>query len=42
MEVTEFHALEILTAQCRLSHLLWDSLDEWDSLQDGWKQVRWR
>ncbi|XP_030273772.1 dynein heavy chain 6, axonemal isoform X2 [Sparus aurata] len=40
MEVTEFHALEILTAQCRLSHLLWDSLDEWDSLQDGWKQSK--
>ena len=42
MEVTEFHALESLTAQCRLSHLLWDSVEEWDSLQDGWRQVRWR
>ncbi|XP_036933614.1 dynein heavy chain 6, axonemal [Acanthopagrus latus] len=40
MEVTEFHALESLTAQCRLSHLLWDSVEEWDSLQDGWRQSK--
>ncbi|KAG7222919.1 hypothetical protein INR49_015972, partial [Caranx melampygus] len=38
MEVTTFHLLEALSAEFRLMQLLWDSLDEWDSLQDGWGQ----
>ncbi|XP_067440238.1 dynein axonemal heavy chain 6 [Thunnus thynnus] len=37
-EVTKFDALEELTAEFRLKQLLWDSLEEWDSLQDGWRQ----
>lgn len=40
MEVTVFHVLESLTAEFRLVQLLWDSQDEWDSLQDGWRQVK--
>ncbi|XP_071360020.1 dynein axonemal heavy chain 6 [Trachinotus anak] len=37
-EVTKFDTLEELTAKFRLMQLLWDSLEEWDSLQDGWRQ----
>ncbi|XP_070836417.1 dynein axonemal heavy chain 6 [Chaetodon trifascialis] len=37
-EVTKFDTLEELTAEFRLKQLLWDSLEEWDSLQDGWMQ----
>lgn len=40
MELTKFDTLEELTADFRLKKLLWDSQEEWDSLQDGWKQVR--
>uniref|UniRef100_A0A3Q3ICB6 AAA+ ATPase domain-containing protein n=1 Tax=Monopterus albus TaxID=43700 RepID=A0A3Q3ICB6_MONAL len=38
VEVTKFDTLEELTAECRLKQLLWDSLEEWDSLQDNWQQ----
>lgn len=38
--MTKFDILEELTAEFRLKQLLWDSLEEWDSLQDGWRQVR--
>ncbi|XP_070782457.1 dynein axonemal heavy chain 6 [Enoplosus armatus] len=38
VEVTKFDTLEKLTAEFRLKQLLWDSLEEWDSLQDGWRQ----
>uniref|UniRef100_A0A3B4T6A4 Dynein axonemal heavy chain 6 n=1 Tax=Seriola dumerili TaxID=41447 RepID=A0A3B4T6A4_SERDU len=38
VEVTKFDALEKLTAEFKLMQLLWDSLEEWDSLQDGWRQ----
>ncbi|XP_076584320.1 dynein axonemal heavy chain 6 [Chaetodon auriga] len=38
VEVTKFDTLEELTAEFRLKQLLWDSLEEWDSLQDGWRQ----
>ncbi|KAG7485670.1 dynein heavy chain 6, axonemal [Solea senegalensis] len=38
MEVTKFDTLEELTAEIRLKQLLWDSLEEWDSLQSGWQQ----
>lgn len=40
VEVTKFDALAELIAEFRLKKLLWDSLEEWDSLSDGWKQVR--
>ncbi|XP_070710496.1 dynein axonemal heavy chain 6 [Pempheris klunzingeri] len=38
VEVTKFDTLEELTSEFRLKQLLWDSLEEWDSLQDGWIQ----
>nr|XP_019939373.1 PREDICTED: dynein heavy chain 6, axonemal [Paralichthys olivaceus] len=38
VEVTKFDTLDELTADLRLKQLLWDSLEEWDSLQDGWQQ----
>ncbi|KAM9845816.1 dynein axonemal heavy chain 6 [Aulostomus maculatus] len=38
MEVTKFDYLDDLTAEFRLKQLLWDSLEEWVSLQDGWRQ----
>ncbi|XP_029289697.1 LOW QUALITY PROTEIN: dynein heavy chain 6, axonemal [Cottoperca gobio] len=38
VEVTRFDTLEELTAEFRLKQLLWDSLEEWDSLSDGWRQ----
>ncbi|XP_038570255.1 dynein heavy chain 6, axonemal isoform X1 [Micropterus salmoides] len=38
VEVTKFDTLEDLTAEFRLKQLLWDSLEEWDSLQEGWRQ----
>ncbi|XP_040003149.1 dynein heavy chain 6, axonemal [Xiphias gladius] len=38
VEVTKFDTLEELTAEFRLKQLLWDALEEWDSLQDGWRQ----
>ncbi|XP_027139394.1 dynein heavy chain 6, axonemal [Larimichthys crocea] len=38
VEVTKFDSLEELTAAFRLKQLLWNSLEEWDSLQDGWRQ----
>lgn len=40
MEVTKFDTLEELTGEFRLVQLLWNCLDEWDSLQGGWTQVR--
>lgn len=38
--MTKFENLEELSAEFRLKRLLWDSLEEWDSLQKGWSQVR--
>ncbi|XP_078146083.1 dynein axonemal heavy chain 6 [Centroberyx gerrardi] len=38
VEVTKFEALEDLSVDVRLKQLLWDSLEEWDSLHDGWMQ----
>uniref|UniRef100_A0A8C4HQX9 AAA+ ATPase domain-containing protein n=1 Tax=Dicentrarchus labrax TaxID=13489 RepID=A0A8C4HQX9_DICLA len=39
VEVTKFDSLEELTTEFRLKQLLWDSLEEWKSLQDGWRQT---
>nr|XP_015200901.1 PREDICTED: dynein heavy chain 6, axonemal [Lepisosteus oculatus] len=36
VEVTKYDALEELSAELKLKQLLWDSLEEWDALQDGW------
>uniref|UniRef100_A0A8C4HR50 Dynein, axonemal, heavy chain 6 n=2 Tax=Dicentrarchus labrax TaxID=13489 RepID=A0A8C4HR50_DICLA len=38
VEVTKFDTLEELVSEFRLKQLLWDSLEEWESLQDGWRQ----
>ncbi|XP_051801201.1 dynein axonemal heavy chain 6 isoform X2 [Acanthochromis polyacanthus] len=38
LEMTKFDTLEKLTADFRLKQLLWDSMEEWDSLQYGWWQ----
>nr|XP_057922299.1 dynein axonemal heavy chain 6 isoform X3 [Doryrhamphus excisus] len=38
LEVTKFDDLDDLKAEFRLKRLLWDSQEEWDSLQDRWKQ----
>ncbi|XP_054635035.1 dynein axonemal heavy chain 6 isoform X2 [Dunckerocampus dactyliophorus] len=38
LEVTKFDDLDDLKAEFRLKKLLWDSQEEWDSLQDKWKQ----
>nr|XP_029134611.1 dynein heavy chain 6, axonemal [Labrus bergylta] len=37
-QVTKFDTLEELISKFRLKQLLWKSLEEWDSLQDGWRQ----
>ncbi|KAF7660832.1 hypothetical protein LDENG_00274280 [Lucifuga dentata] len=36
--VTKFESLENLSAEIGLNHLLWDCLEEWESLLDGWMQ----
>ncbi|XP_026216049.1 dynein heavy chain 6, axonemal isoform X2 [Anabas testudineus] len=38
VEVTKFDALDDLTAEYRLKQLLWDCVEKWDVLQDGWRQ----
>uniref|UniRef100_A0A5F8HIF6 Dynein axonemal heavy chain 6 n=1 Tax=Monodelphis domestica TaxID=13616 RepID=A0A5F8HIF6_MONDO len=36
VEVSKFEALEEVSAELKLKQLLWDSLSEWDLLQDNW------
>ncbi|XP_070092321.1 dynein axonemal heavy chain 6 isoform X4 [Equus caballus] len=36
VEVSKFEALEEVSAELKLKHLLWDSLSEWDQLQKEW------
>lgn len=38
--MTRFESLEELSAEVKLKHLLWDSLEEWKHLQNSWMQVR--
>ncbi|KAM8878755.1 dynein axonemal heavy chain 6 isoform 3-T3 [Spinachia spinachia] len=38
MEVTKFDALDEEISKFRLKQLLWDCLEKWDSLSDGWTQ----
>ncbi|KAA8595375.1 hypothetical protein FQN60_012510 [Etheostoma spectabile] len=38
VEETKFTVLTEFIAEFRLKKLLWDSLEEWDSLSDGWTQ----
>ncbi|KAM8939967.1 dynein axonemal heavy chain 6 [Pelodytes ibericus] len=39
VEVTKFDALEEISAEVKLKQLLWDSLSEWDVLQDEWMKA---
>ncbi|KAK3507623.1 hypothetical protein QTP70_031174 [Hemibagrus guttatus] len=38
VEVTKYDSLEELSAEVKLKHLLWDSLEEWEKLQNSWIQ----
>jgi len=37
--VTKYDTLEELTAEVKLKQLLWDSLEEWENLENSWLQV---
>ncbi|KAM3623278.1 uncharacterized protein V6R79_009492 [Siganus canaliculatus] len=39
MEITKFDTLERAVAQVKLKQLLWSYLEEWGSLEDGWRQT---
>ncbi|RXN25582.1 dynein heavy chain axonemal [Labeo rohita] len=38
VEVTKYDTLEELTAEVKLKQLLWDSLEEWENLENSWLQ----
>ncbi|KAK2908777.1 hypothetical protein Q8A67_004614 [Cirrhinus molitorella] len=38
VEVTKYETLEELTAEVKLKQLLWDSLEEWENLENSWLQ----
>ena len=40
VEVSKFDALEEVSAELKLKQLLWDSLSEWDQLQQEWLKVK--
>ncbi|KAI5628238.1 dynein heavy chain 6, axonemal isoform X2 [Silurus asotus] len=40
VEVTKYDALEELSSDMKLKVLLWDSLEEWDKLQNSWMQSK--
>ncbi|KAG9259763.1 dynein heavy chain 6, axonemal, partial [Astyanax mexicanus] len=40
VDVTKYESLEELSAEVKLKHLLWDALEEWDSLQNDWMQTK--
>ncbi|XP_012666455.1 dynein heavy chain 6, axonemal [Otolemur garnettii] len=40
VEVSKFEALEEVSAELKLKQLLWDSLSEWDKLQEEWLQSK--
>ena len=42
VEVSKFDALEEVSAELKLKQLLWDSLSEWDQLQQEWLKVKKR
>lgn len=37
--MTKYDSLEELSADVKLKHLLWDSLEEWEKWQNSWMQV---
>lgn len=38
--MSKFDALEEVSAELKLKQLLWDSLSEWDQLQQEWLKVK--
>ncbi|XP_074141707.1 dynein axonemal heavy chain 6 isoform X2 [Sminthopsis crassicaudata] len=40
VEVSKFEALEEVCAELKLKQLLWDSLSEWDVLQEDWLECK--
>ncbi|KAJ8245285.1 hypothetical protein GJAV_G00269100 [Gymnothorax javanicus] len=40
VEVTKYEALEELSSEVKLKQLLWDSLEEWESLQAVWMETK--
>ncbi|KAJ8402442.1 hypothetical protein AAFF_G00369310 [Aldrovandia affinis] len=40
VEVTKYEILDELSMEMKLKHLLWDSLEEWESLQAGWMESK--
>ncbi|KAM6202366.1 dynein axonemal heavy chain 6 [Rhynchocyon petersi] len=40
VEVSKFDALEEVSAELKLKQLLWDSISEWDNLQQEWLQSK--
>lgn len=38
--MSKFEALEEVSAELKLKQLLWDSLSEWDQLQQEWLKVK--
>ncbi|KAB1256908.1 Dynein heavy chain 6; axonemal [Camelus dromedarius] len=40
VEVSKFEALEEVSAELKLKQLLWDSLSEWDQLQQEWLKAK--
>ncbi|XP_051560675.1 dynein axonemal heavy chain 6 [Myxocyprinus asiaticus] len=38
VEVTKYEALEQLSAEVKLKQLLWESLEEWENLENSWMQ----
>ncbi|KAG9342632.1 hypothetical protein JZ751_016069 [Albula glossodonta] len=40
VEVTKYDALEELSAEVKLKQLLWDALEEWESLKAGWMEIK--
>ena len=37
--MTKYEDLEEVDAELKLKHLLWDSLDNWDKMINGWMDV---
>lgn len=40
VEVSKFEDLEEVSAEVKLKQLLWDSMTEWDQLQQDWLKVK--
>ena len=38
--MTKYEELEEVHAELKLKQLLWDSIEQWDEMVDGWMNVR--